>query len=275
MSEETSIQIVENYKILGENKIIIQAFTGSGLVASIVAHHLIDNFDLKEKGYISSPLIPAVGIVRNGIIQRPIRIFENDDYLLILSEIGISQDSLNEFIESLFIWYNSIDPSSIVVIGALPTGRPSDATDLRYSVVASDSITQQYIEEKDVEVLPHGAVYGSVALSLMEAKRYGISAFGILSNCIATIPDYLAAKKVIELMQILLEESIPIEPLNQNALELKEHLIRRDKNRSKNQKDSSYDDSNKFFPSFGGVDKYYDDSDEETEDEDEDLSKFI
>jgi predicted ATP-grasp superfamily ATP-dependent carboligase len=73
MNEETSIQIVENHKILGNNKVIIQAFTGSGLVASIVAHHFIDKMDLKEKGYISSPLIPAVGIVRNGIIQRPIR----------------------------------------------------------------------------------------------------------------------------------------------------------------------------------------------------------
>ncbi|OLS23392.1 MAG: hypothetical protein HeimC2_27030 [Candidatus Heimdallarchaeota archaeon LC_2] len=269
MSEETSIQIVENYEILAENKIIIQAFTGSGLVASIVAHHLIEKLDLKEKGYISSPLIPAVGIVRNGIIQRPIRIFENNEYLLILSEIGISQDNLNEFIESLFIWYNSIDPSSIVVIGALPTGRPSDATDLRYSVVASDSITQQYIEEKDVTVLPQGAVYGSVALSLMEAKRYGISSFGILSNCIATIPDYLAAKKVVEILQILLEESIPTEPLNKNALELKEHLIRRDKNKLKTQKGSTNDDFDLFSPKFN-KDPFYDDSDD-----DEDLSKFI
>ncbi|MHA2097179.1 MAG: proteasome assembly chaperone family protein [Candidatus Kariarchaeaceae archaeon] len=271
MNEETSIQIVENHKILGENKVIIQAFTGSGLVASIVAHHLIDKLELKEKGYISSPLVPAVGIVRNGIIQRPIRIFENSEYLLILSEIGISQDTLNEFIESLFIWYNSLDPSSIVVVGALPTGRPSDATDLRYSVVASDSLTQQYIENKDVRVLPQGVVYGSVALSLMEAKRYGISSFGILSHCIATIPDYLAAKKVVEIFQILLEDNIPIEPLNKNAIELKEHLIRREKNKKKRKGDPDFEEGNDiFFQNIDDSEQYYDDEDEE-----EDFSKFI
>lgn len=274
MNEETSIQIVENHKILGQNKVIIQAFTGSGLVASIVAYHFIDKMKLKEKGYISSPLIPSVGIVRDGIIQRPVRIFENDEYLLILSEIGISQDTLNEFVESLFIWYNSLDPSSIVVVGALPTGRPSDANDLRYSVVASDSLTQQYIENKDLRVLPQGVVYGSVALSLMEAKRYGISAFGILSHCIATIPDYLAAKKVVEIFQILMEDTIPIEPLRRNAVELKEHLIRREKNKKNKKKDPNYkeDDGDEFFFANFENDQSYDDDED---DEDEDLSKFI
>jgi predicted ATP-grasp superfamily ATP-dependent carboligase len=189
---------------------------------------------------------------------------------LILSEIGISQETLNEFVESLFIWYNSLDPSSIVVVGALPTGRPSNATDLRYSVVASDSITQQYIENKDVRVLPQGVVYGSVALSLMEAKRYGISSFGILSHCIATIPDYLAAKKVVEIFQILLEDDIPIEPLQRNAIELKEHLIRREKSKKKKGESSDFDEEDDvFFQNLDDSDQFYD------EDEDEDFSKFI
>ena len=146
--ENSDVVIEERVPLNATGKTILQAFTGSGLVASIVSHHLIENFKLVEKGYVKSSLIPAVGIVRDGIIQRPIRVFENDRYVLILSEVGIQQEDLNEFIEGLFSWYLRVDPATIVIIGALPTGRPADATDLRYSLVCSDELTKSFIMQE-------------------------------------------------------------------------------------------------------------------------------
>jgi predicted ATP-grasp superfamily ATP-dependent carboligase len=266
------IQIVESFASSTTGKTIIQAFTGSGLVASIVAHHLTEKLNLVEKGYISSNLIPSVGIVRDGVIQRPVRIFENETYLLIISEIGVSQDNLTEFIESLFEWYVNIDPASIVIVGALPTGRSADATDLRYNIVASDTMIQNFISEKGLWTMPQGAVYGSVALSLMEANKCGLSSFAILSHCIATIPDYLAAKKVIEILSITLDENIPLDPLDKNADDLREHLQKREKNKRK-QKGSSEDLGNyELFNDY--VSDYIDDEDED-EEEDDDLDAFI
>ena len=152
----------------------------------------------------------------------------------------------------------------MIIIGALPTGRPNDATDLRYNIVASDDVTREFLSEKGIWTLPQGAIYGSVALSLMESKRSGIACFSILSHCIATIPDYLAAKKVSELLNIVLDENMDLSKLNANALELKDHLI----NRSKQSKDDlEYDDYNQY-------DSYeYDESIDD--DEDDDLSAFI
>lgn len=256
--------VVEMTPIQPIGKTILQAFTGSGLVASLVANHVIDCLGLIEKGYISSSLIPSVGIVRDGIIQRPIRIYESDKYILVLSEVAIIEENLVEFIDYLFDWYSKIDPSSLIIIGALPTGRPNDATDLRYNIVASDDVTREFLSEKGIWTLPQGAIYGSVALSLMESKRSGIACFSILSHCIATIPDYLAAKKVSELLNIVLDENMDLSKLNANALELKDHLI----NRSKQSKDDlEYDDYNQY-------DSYeYDESIDD--DEDDDLSAFI
>jgi len=269
MSQLGSIKIVENFKIIGKDRVIIQAFTGSGLVASIVAHHMIEKLNLTEKGYITSDLIPSVGIVRNGVIQRPVRIFENEEYLLVISEVGIPQENLNEFVESLFDWYASIDPASIVIVGALPTGRPNDADDLKYNVVASDSLTQSFIKKKGVWTMPRGAVYGSVALSLMEANRCGLSSFAILSHCIATIPDYLAAKKVVEIFKILLEDSIPVDPLSKNAVDLKEHLIRKAKNKKRSNVDDEDDEDD--YEEFGIFSDYSEDEDED----DDDLQEFV
>jgi predicted ATP-grasp superfamily ATP-dependent carboligase len=260
-----SIKIVESFTSSSTGKTIIQAFTGSGLVASIVAHHLIEKLNMMEKGYISSNLIPSVGIVREGVIQRPVRIFENDSYLLVISEIGIPQDNLTEFIESLFEWYIEIDPASIIIVGALPTGRPADATDLRYNVVTGDPVTQNYITEKGLWTMPQGAVYGSVALSLMEAGKCGLSSFAILSHCIATIPDYLAAKKVIEILSVTLEESISVEPLDVNADDLREHLEKREKDKKTNE------DTRQNLNTYDFYDEYGD----EEEDEEDDLDKYV
>jgi len=261
MDISDNFKIIEQFDLKPAGKTIIQAFTGSGLVASIVSHHLIENLNMVEKAYISSNLIPAVGIVKDGMIQRPVRIYESDRYILLLSEIGIQEDKLVDFIEYLFTWYSKIDPSNIVIIGALPTGRPNNADDLRYNVVATDDQTKEFLMSKGVWTMPQGAIYGSVALSLMEAKRGGIPSFCILSHCIATVPDYLAAKKVVELLNITLDENIPVTELEEHAENLKEHL-----------QDVADDQDDFDMENF----ELYDDYDDfDDDDDDDDLSAFI
>lgn len=241
------IRIEETHSpINGTGKIILQAFTGSGLVASLVSHHLIDKFQLIEKGYVSSNLIPSIGIVRDGVVQRPVRIFENDAYILILSEVGIPQDNLNDFIEGLFSWYLKLDPASIIIVGALPTGRAIDISShsLRYSIVSSDERTKSFLEDKGLSISQRSAVYGSVAQSLMEGAKLNISSLAILPHCIASIPDYLAAKRSIELLSVVLDQDIDIKPLDTNANELKDHLKRRKKNKKgkRNYDDEDFDE---------------------------------
>lgn len=265
----TSVKIEEMIPINATGKIVLQAFTGSGLVASLVSHHLIDKFDLTEKGYVSSPLIPSIGIVRNGVVQRPVRVFENDQYLLILSEVGIPKENLNEFIEGLFSWYMQIEPSSIVIIGALPTGRPIDASDLRYSMVSSDEVTKSFLEQKGLKISQRSAVYGSVAMSLMEAAKCNMSAMAVLPHCIASIPDYLAAKKSIELLSVILDVEISVTPLDVNATELKEHLLRRkNKRKDRNDTDDDLDEFNDFVSDIMDI------TDDEEDPDDFDLSRF-
>ncbi|MDH5404197.1 MAG: PAC2 family protein [Candidatus Heimdallarchaeota archaeon] len=253
-----NFKIVETIEMDNSSKVIIQAFTGSGLVASIASHQLIYQLNMIEKGYISSPLIPSLGIVRNGLIQRPIRLYENKDYILLLSEVGIPHENLNEFIENLFNWYLSMEPIAIVIIGALPTGRSANAIDLRYKIVASDDETRLQLESKGVNIMPQGAVYGSVALSLLEASKYKLSSYAILPDCVATVPDYLAAKKVLQILSITLNTKIDFSIFETNIEELKLHLIEKENQREENEIYEDYDSYNDF-----------DDS------EDDDLSKFI
>ncbi|MHA2501986.1 MAG: proteasome assembly chaperone family protein [Candidatus Kariarchaeaceae archaeon] len=261
MDPTANFKIVELLPLQPHGKTVIQAFSGSGLVASIVSQQLIKQWNLSLKGYISSSLIPAVGIVREGVIERPIRIYENEKYILIFSEIAIQEDYLVDFIDLLFDWYTHADPANIIVIGALPTGRPANATDLRYNVVTSDEATGNFLQEKGIWTVPQGAVYGSVALSLMEAKKTGISAFCILSHCIATVPDYLAAKKVMELLNAALDENLSVSDAEEHAEELRTHLMNKD-----NRDDETEVEDFELFEDF---------EDEYDQDDEDDLSEFI
>lgn len=234
-------------------KIMLQAFTGSGLVASIVSHHLINKLNFMEVGYVKSSLIPSIGLVRNGVIQRPVRIFESSKYVLLLSEISIPQDNLEPLIENLVGWYIEQDIANVVVLGALPTGRKIDASDITITAASSDSRTVEYLKSKGVYI-NSSAIYGSVAITLLEASECDLSAYAILPNCIASLPDYQASIILIETLNKLLDENIPISPLENSAAELKEHLMRREAEKK----------------SKGGYDEYEDDFVDEF-DEDEDL----
>ena len=125
------------------------------------------------------------------------------------------------------------------------------ASDLKYILATSDEITKYELQEKGLTVTKQGAVYGSVALSLMEASSCNIPSYAILPHCIATIPDYLAAKKVIEILSLTLDTHIPISPLDESAESLKEHLIQKKEDNKNREFDmEEVDELDELFSNF-------------------------
>lgn len=238
------IREIEDLQLTG--KPIVQAFTGSGMVASIAAHHLIEDLGLKEKGYVQLKGIPPLVTVKDGRIQQPIRLYESNDVGLLMCETTIPQELIEDVINQLMCWYKSKDPSWVVVIGGLPTNRRSKGGPPEYHCICNDQTVCDQIENKNLKIMENGAVYGSIAQSLLEATIQGMPCLAILGECIATIPDYSATLVVLEALAKSLNLTISTEKLNKSASQLNEKImsqlidLEEQDSRSKNDFDTQY-----------------------------------
>ncbi len=220
-----SIIIRETEELRLEGKPVIQAFTGSGMVASIASYHLIDELNLKEKGYIQVKRIPTLTTVKDGVIQQPIRLYESNDLGLVLCDITIPQEVLGEVIEKLMSWYQSKKPSIVVIIGGLPTNRRGRGGPAEYYCIFNEEAIREQIEKKNLNFMPKGAVYGSIALSLLEATNHDIPCLAILGECIATVPDYSATLTVLNALNKVLDLKMSTDKLNKSATQLDEKIM--------------------------------------------------
>ena len=221
----TNVSIREIEELQITNKPIIQAFAGSGMVASIAAYHLIETLGLKEKGYIQVKGIPSLVTVKDGLIQQPLRLYESDELGLVLCDISIPQERIEDVIYHIMCWYKTKDVSWVVVIGGLPTNRRSQGASVQSYGVCNNATIRKQIEEKQVKVMSNGAVYGSIAYSLLEATNLEIPCLAILGECIATIPDYSATLAVLDTLTKCLDLEFSTEKLNESASQLDEKIL--------------------------------------------------
>ncbi len=218
-------EIISKRDIDMSGKIVIQSFSGSGLVGSIVLKHLIKELEMVECGYIRSSSLPAIAIVNNGIIQQPFKIYCNDKYVLILCEVSVHPSKLDILIERLYEWYMKNNPLYILIVGAIPVRRKAISMDTEYTIAVSNEEAKEFLEIKGINNIYHGAVFGSIAISLLEAAKLNIPTIAILPHCISSIPDFIAALKALELIEKILDIDINCSTISINAIKLRDQLL--------------------------------------------------
>jgi len=223
-----SLTFIGEKEIPFQNQVVIQAFSGSGLVSIISAKHLIGELGLHLLGYLDSDLVPPLALVEEGVVKRPIQVFGNKEYILVMSQANISQKNLKSFIRELFRWYDGLGITSLRILAGLPTGRDNSALSTTVEIVATDESTTTELRFLGAKTMSRGFVFGSIAVSLLEAQARGISAIAFLSNCIPSIPDFLAAKDLLSKFAEIEMKEIDLTYLEIRSNELREKLSSED-----------------------------------------------
>jgi len=180
-----------------KNKVLLQAFSGSGAIGTLLTSFLTKSLGMEQVAVLHPKNVAPVAIVKNGKIASPIRIFQSEQFALMSCEVSIPYEELPEFIETLVDFYIKQGVSYIIPVGGLPVFQYSDGESKCLGVSAEDS-SLKFLEEKGVELLDEGIIYGSVVetMELCQAKGFK-NCFSLLAECDPSVPSYQPTKEIL------------------------------------------------------------------------------
>jgi len=152
---------------------------------------------MEQVAVIHSKSIAPLAIIKNGLIEHPIRLFQSEKIALMSCEIPIPYGNTHDFLNMLIDYYIKKGVSYIVPVGGLPVLKNPE-NDANCYAIASNENTLSYLKERGIKILNEGILYGTVVETLELCGTKGFeSSFSLLAECDPVIASYYSAKQII------------------------------------------------------------------------------
>ncbi len=209
----TNPNVVLEKEIEAENPVLIEGFPGIGLIGNIVTQHIINSEDYEQVGVIDLEELPPVAIIYDGVINLPIRIYEKNNFIVIVSDISVPNNSTNKFAKKLINWAKEINTKELVSIGGIRTMKEEK------NRVFSASYNKEGIEslKEKTEIFSAGNIMGVSGSILSQAKINDLPAISLLGETERGQPDPKSAVSVIEVLNDRYGMEIETEKLLEEA----------------------------------------------------------
>ncbi len=198
----------------GAEKSVFIGFPGSGLVGSIALQYLVEQMDFEQIGSITSKYFPPVALMAKGVINVPVRLYEMDNLVAIVSDVPIHPMICYEVANGIMDWLTQFDLREVVTIAGIITNEPEK----RVFGVATTSSALRRIEGRTI-ILPMGSISGIAASVLTECKMRDIPGMGLLGETVNT-PDPRASAATIEVLNKVYGLNLDTKPLIEQAVEI-------------------------------------------------------
>ncbi len=202
----------------GDDLVVLLGFPGSGLVGSIALSHMIDELDFEHIGNVTSKYFPPLAMMVDGIVNAPMRIYQKDRFILIISDVPIHPMICYEVGDGILEWLSAFPVHEVVIVAGIVT----NGVEKRVFGVATDKAGLDMISDK-TEILPMGSISGIAGAILTTSKVNGVQAIGLLGESV-NAPDPRAAASVMAVLNKMYALNVSIDPLIEQATEIEASL---------------------------------------------------
>lgn len=215
-----SVTIVERKDVQAEMAMLL-GLPDVGLVGVIAASHIASNLKLSEVAYVTSDLLPPVIVLQKGLQHSPIRIFGNQDLLILLSEIAIPVNSLQPLMKAIVDWAEKKKMKIMVSLGGLATPNRQDIEAPKVFAAGSDEESVNLLREKGMNLMERGFLVGPQALILHYGAERKVPAVALLAQAFYNYPDPEAAAAVITTLNQIVEVPVNVSELLEKGEEIR------------------------------------------------------
>ncbi|MDA0755770.1 MAG: PAC2 family protein [Crenarchaeota archaeon] len=217
---QSNIPEAEIYEI-GKNKLknptIFVGFVGAGLVGTIAVDHMINELDMKEVGFLRSKHLPPLTVFMQGRLRHPFRIYSNNDGSIcaIICEVIISKDGVYNIAMAILDWAEKKGSNEIIVLDGVADKKHDGNT-----FFAAEVDMCRVMEEKNIQMIPHGFIAGISGGILNECLIRKIRGITLLVKANESTPDPMAAATIIDAVNRIYKTKIDTKNLKKQKKQI-------------------------------------------------------
>ena len=199
--------------------VVITGFPGMGLVGNIAAHKIAKDLNLDFVGYFDSPEVPPIMAVEEGILYPPIRVYANENMIVIYSEVLIPQKSVYELADEIMNYIGTKNPKILINLDGITSLNPKKT----YMVSASENMLKS-MEHENIEILDFGMAGGLAGIITVRCGDKGIPSVCLMAETNGLRPDPKGASNLITILNDMYDLDVNTEDLLKEDKEIKEKL---------------------------------------------------
>ncbi|MDI9395042.1 MAG: proteasome assembly chaperone family protein [Euryarchaeota archaeon] len=211
--DDNDVKIITK-AVQSKNPILIEGFPGIGLVGNIASQHMIEELNMEYIGSIDSRYFPSIAVLYEGLINMPVRIYENVEHniIIVISDIPISHSVSYDVSNALVDWAESINVREIASIAGIAI------MDGEHKVFGAATTPEMLDKIRDkVEIFQMGTISGISGSVMAECLLRGIPAISLLGATKTQNPDPRVASSVITVLNELYGLSVSTDRLIEQA----------------------------------------------------------
>ena len=209
-------QVVQTKDVDLDNPLLVCCFPSAGVVGTIAANEIIEQFNMEEVAHIRSRYLPSAAVFLDGRLRHPFRIYghKEKNLLVVTTELPVAEDGMYIVSSALLDWAASVGVRETVVLDGIPVqGLPSDRKVL---YAAEEEKMADLAKDETMEILKKGII-GIAGSILSETLCRDMVGFALLTPAIAVVPDPDGAIQLLEALNRLYNTGVDVSELGDSA----------------------------------------------------------
>ncbi|MEM3737019.1 MAG: proteasome assembly chaperone family protein [Candidatus Bathyarchaeia archaeon] len=221
ISRYGEISVVETKPLTVDKPYVIVGLPEVGLVGVIATSHIVGELKMTDVGYLDSEMLPPVVTIHDSEPKYPLRIFQRDRILLVISEVSLPAYFIFPLTRAIVDWAKSKGAEFVVGLSGLPTPNRTEIEKPSIIGIATTPETKDLLSKSNVPPFEQGVIVGAYALLLRESLRKEQPNITLFAESHHQFPDPGASASILEALSRILNVDINVKALLEKAEEIR------------------------------------------------------
>ncbi len=217
-------QVIQTKEFEMKQPLLVCCFPSAGVVGTIAANTLIEQFEMEEVAHVRSRYMPSAAVFLDGRLRHPFRIYgkKEKNLLVVTAELPVAEEGLYPVSSALLDWGTTVGVKETVILDGIPVqGLPSDRKVL---YAAEEEKLRDLKKDETMEILTKGIITGIAGSILSETLCRDMVGFALLTPAIAMIPDPDGAVQLLQALNRLYNVNVDVTELQESATEIRKKM---------------------------------------------------
>jgi uncharacterized protein len=208
------VQVVLEREPSIHNPVLIEGFPGIGLVGNIASQYIVHERNMTYLGAMNSRFFPPLAVLLSGVVNMPVRIYEDPgkDLMVLTADIPIHPLASYDIGKEIVSWAESLKVKEMVCLAGITVMGDQH----RVFAAASQKELLEKIKE-GTEIFEIGTITGITGSIMNECRIRNLPAICLLGETASAEPDPRAAISTIETLNKIYKLDISTKKLEEQA----------------------------------------------------------